>query len=334
MLMFKKKFLDAIRAGKKTQTLRYWKRLRIHSNQKSFIPGIGPVWIDSVDEVSIDNLTDDDAIPDGFASIEELKNEINNIYGTDPKGKLYRIRFHLMVHESPPETETLSLDNAGKEGEALYGKLRVPNDSSKGTKPQKNSVSNKNKNKRSFESSLRQTEISTLSVHETNLEPESHVPEICEGVSEIREEGIPAAYRDFVRQIKLDVKRQLDAWDNSALRRSTPQKSPGNQKMKENNLLTEEQLVEKMIRRCRINRNVCDWNHEPGKSQDFFALFLQAPRNENGIPIIDGYRLRSLMRSQLSEEQWEEICWIAVEICAAWTEWQYAIEHWHLTPES
>lgn len=92
--------------------------------------------------------------------------------------------------------------------------------------------------------------------------------------------------------------------------------------------LSEDEVAEKIIRRCRINRNVCDWNHEPGKSQDFYALFLQSPRNSEGIPLLDGYRLRYLMRGKVTEEQWEEICWIASEVCTAWTEWQYAVEHW------
>lgn len=34
------------------------------------------------------------------------------------------------------------------------------------------------------------------------------------------------------------------------------------------------------------------------------------------------------MRSQISEQDWDEICWIAAEVCDAWNEWQYAVEHW------
>ena len=44
---------------------------------------------------------------------------------------------------------------------------------------------------------------------------------------------------------------------------------------------------------------------------------------------LDGYRLRSLMRDYCSDlDIWDSINWISSEVCTAWTEWQYAIEHW------
>ncbi|MBO5437085.1 MAG: ASCH domain-containing protein [Thermoguttaceae bacterium] len=79
MLTFKRKFWDAVLSGEKTQTLRIWKTLRIRENQKSYAPGIGPLWIDSIEEVSFEELTDADAIPDGFSSIEALRKEIRAI---------------------------------------------------------------------------------------------------------------------------------------------------------------------------------------------------------------------------------------------------------------
>ncbi len=247
MLTFKQKFLDAIRAGKKTQTLRMWKTLRIHENQKNFIPGVGPIFIDEVEEVCFEDLTDADAIPDGFDSLAKLKTELENIYGENPDGKLYRIRFHLLAPSEKEKKEKTPPQIPSQESNSVLNPL-----------------------------------FPGVSCKPITLEPHGPLP-FYEGMT--------------------------------ILKKEVPQ-------------FSEAQTVEKMIRRCRINRNVCDWNHEPGKSQDFFSLFMQSPRNDEGIPTLDGYRLRSLMRDQLTEEQWEEICMIAADVCSAWTEWQYAIEQW------
>jgi len=81
MLLFKKKFLDAIRSGEKTQTIRLWKFRHMRSGQRSYIPGIGPIRITSIEPVDIDALTDADAIPDGFPSAAALQSELRTIYG-------------------------------------------------------------------------------------------------------------------------------------------------------------------------------------------------------------------------------------------------------------
>jgi hypothetical protein len=81
MLLFKKKFLPAIRAGEKTQTIRLWKFRHMKAGQRSYIPGVGPIRITAVDPVAIDALTDADAIPDGFPSAAALQAELRTIYG-------------------------------------------------------------------------------------------------------------------------------------------------------------------------------------------------------------------------------------------------------------
>jgi hypothetical protein len=81
MLLFKKKFLPAIRSGEKTQTIRLWKFRHMRSGQRSYIPGIGHIRIVTVEPVDVDTLTDADAIPDGFASSKALQNELRTIYG-------------------------------------------------------------------------------------------------------------------------------------------------------------------------------------------------------------------------------------------------------------
>jgi hypothetical protein len=81
MLLFKKKFLPAIRAGEKTQTIRLWKFRHMRSGQRSYIPGVGHIHVTSVEAVDIDALTDADAIPDGFETAAALQHELRTIYG-------------------------------------------------------------------------------------------------------------------------------------------------------------------------------------------------------------------------------------------------------------
>lgn len=80
MLLFKKRFLAAIRAGEKTQTIRVGKHRRMRAGQRSYIPGVGHIRVTRVDEVALDQLTDADARPDGFETAEELRAEIAQLY--------------------------------------------------------------------------------------------------------------------------------------------------------------------------------------------------------------------------------------------------------------
>jgi hypothetical protein len=95
MLLFKKKFLEAIRSGEKTQTIRLWKFRHMRTGQRSYIPGVGPIHVTLVEPVEIDALTDDDAIPDGFASANALQQELRTIYGDKIASghKAFRIAF-------------------------------------------------------------------------------------------------------------------------------------------------------------------------------------------------------------------------------------------------
>jgi len=97
MLLFKKRFLEAIRQGEKTQTIRLWKHRRMRAGQRSYIPGAGPIRITAVDEVQLDRLTDADAVPDGFATADQLRSEIAQLYPQQlAQGyKAYRVRFEL-----------------------------------------------------------------------------------------------------------------------------------------------------------------------------------------------------------------------------------------------
>ena len=103
MLLFKKKFLPAIRLGEKTQTIRLWKYRRMRAGQRSYIPGVGYIRITTVEPIELDDLTDDDAEPDGFANAVKLREELQQIYGERLAvgERLYRVIFAVL----PPEQQ-------------------------------------------------------------------------------------------------------------------------------------------------------------------------------------------------------------------------------------
>ena len=98
MLLFKKKFLDAIRQGRKTQTVRLWKWRKMKPGQRSYIPGAGYIQVVTVDEVALPELTDDDARLDGFESADTLRREIEQLYPKQLAAgyRAFRIRFTLL----------------------------------------------------------------------------------------------------------------------------------------------------------------------------------------------------------------------------------------------
>jgi hypothetical protein len=117
MLLFKKKFLDAIRRGEKTQTIRLWKFRRMRAGQRSYIPGAGYIEVLAVDEVALHALSDDDARPDGFPSADALRGEIQQLYPTQLADgqRAYRLTFRVL----PPEEQSIER----KKKEALKAEL-------------------------------------------------------------------------------------------------------------------------------------------------------------------------------------------------------------------
>lgn len=103
MLLFKKKFMDAIRSGRKSQTVRLWKYRKMKPGQRSYIPGAGYIQVNAVDEVALAELTDDDARLDGFESAAALRQEIEQLYPKQLAAghQAFRIRFTLL----PPEIQ-------------------------------------------------------------------------------------------------------------------------------------------------------------------------------------------------------------------------------------
>jgi len=101
VLLFKKKFLPAIRSGEKTQTIRLWSVCRMKAGQRSYIPGAGYIRVVSVDAVELPALSDEDARPDGFPTADALRQELTMLYaGALAAGhRAYRVRFELLSSE-------------------------------------------------------------------------------------------------------------------------------------------------------------------------------------------------------------------------------------------
>jgi hypothetical protein len=102
MLLFKKKFLAAIRRGEKTQTIRLWKHRRLRAGQRSYIPGAGHVRVTAVEPIELDRLTDEDARLDGFETARALRAEIERLYPSQLAAgyQAYRIAFELLAVRS------------------------------------------------------------------------------------------------------------------------------------------------------------------------------------------------------------------------------------------
>ena len=321
MLMFKKKFLEDIRSGRKTQTLRCWKWSRFRTGQRSFIPGAGHIRITLVEEVRLEDLTDEDAIPDGFPTIEALRRELATIYGDPLPGRLFRIRFRLEPkEEEPTEKGDAAVEKAPVEagdsvgGNASAKEKKAASRNRKGTakKPSKVKKTGNAKEPKpvSSETETAQANLKTATAHGG-----------LQGLT------LHSVQRESVRSETETTATETVPTETAPKGENVEEGSVENVNAKPV-YLTEEEVADKLMVRCRIHRNSCDWNHEPGKALDFFALFLKSPRNDAGVPTLDGYRLQSLMRQRCSAEEWEAIGWLASDVCRSWTEWQYAIEKW------
>lgn len=104
MLLFKKKYLPAIRSGAKSQTIRLWSCRRMRTGQRSYIPGAGHIHVTAVEPVALDQLTDADALPDGFHSAAELRSELETLYAEQLAAgwQAYRVRFELAPSDWRP----------------------------------------------------------------------------------------------------------------------------------------------------------------------------------------------------------------------------------------
>jgi len=91
----KKTFFEAIRAGRKTTTLRFWRHRRVRPGSTHNIRGLGRIRIDAVEETQADGLTDADAVADGLAGLAALRETLETLYPPPQRDgrRLYLVRF-------------------------------------------------------------------------------------------------------------------------------------------------------------------------------------------------------------------------------------------------
>ncbi len=95
MFAFKKEYKPLILSGRKTQTVRIWKRCWLREGQVVNSPYLGKLRIESVTELKLSDLTQEDARLDGFETKAQMLDALRRIYKGRQTGdaKCYRVRF-------------------------------------------------------------------------------------------------------------------------------------------------------------------------------------------------------------------------------------------------
>lgn len=102
-LFFKKQFHSAIRDGTKQTTIRRWLRARVKVGRNAYAPGIGWLSIEGVDQIDLNQLDENDARADGFATHALMLRTLAELYPdqlTDGK-QWFRIAFTIKELNSP-----------------------------------------------------------------------------------------------------------------------------------------------------------------------------------------------------------------------------------------
>jgi uncharacterized protein YqfB (UPF0267 family) len=129
-LNFKTQFLDAIRLGRKTTTLRRWKTCGLSAGDRVYSRGLGWLRIGACEAVSLSRLSGADAEADGFASLAALSAMLKRIY-PNQKGdgkRWYRVSFVVEGEGEEPGRRGAKKRSAGgakKSVGKLGGKARA-----------------------------------------------------------------------------------------------------------------------------------------------------------------------------------------------------------------
>jgi hypothetical protein len=106
-MLFRQPFFAGLAEGRITLAFRQWRRPSVKAGGTLLTPA-GQLAIDSVEPVRESELSEDDALRAGFASLAELRRDLR----AQRPGTLYRIEFHhlgedprLALRESLPEDE-------------------------------------------------------------------------------------------------------------------------------------------------------------------------------------------------------------------------------------
>lgn len=91
--------------------------------QRSYVPGVGYIAIVSVEPVELSDLSDADAVLDGFPSADLLRKEIRTLYTAEKQKSLspYKIRFSVYP---PKEQQRMKRERQRQKQEKNLGKNR------------------------------------------------------------------------------------------------------------------------------------------------------------------------------------------------------------------
>ena len=94
-ILFKRRFVEAIRSGDKTTTLRRWKSCKVRAGTRVRAPGVGWLKIISCHEIALGELTAADAQADGFKTLKDLMATLRELYPNHKSDgrKWYRVVF-------------------------------------------------------------------------------------------------------------------------------------------------------------------------------------------------------------------------------------------------
>jgi len=97
-LLFRKEFHQAIREGRKRQTVRFWKRRPVKPGGRLYSPRLGWFRITDIREVDPSALTDDEARLDGLPSVEALHEKLVELYGSirPPDRTCFKLTFEFL----------------------------------------------------------------------------------------------------------------------------------------------------------------------------------------------------------------------------------------------
>src|SRR5262245_9118790 len=91
MLLFKKRFWEALQQGRLTLTFRRWTRPHVRPGGRYRCLPIGVLVVDDARVVRADSITDAEARRAGFTSRGELMAHLEELGPIDPATSLYRI---------------------------------------------------------------------------------------------------------------------------------------------------------------------------------------------------------------------------------------------------
>ena len=114
-MLLRRSILDGIRSGSITLAFRRWRRPTVKTGG-TLRTAIGELQIDSVDAISLEDVTPAEAKQAGYASLDSLKEELQRF-----DGQVYRIAFGTVSIDR--RLELRRLKPAAEEMEAILAKL-------------------------------------------------------------------------------------------------------------------------------------------------------------------------------------------------------------------